>query len=99
LKDVLAQLNTSVAINTEATKGRKEVVEKEFNRHNDDRKPLDSRVTIVEARLDTIDVKMAASDGRSAGEKWAIGIALLIGTPCIGYVVAAVLNKLFGFPV
>jgi hypothetical protein len=59
LKAVLAQLNTSVAINTEATKGLKEVVEKEFNRHIEDRQGIENRVLVVETRVDKIDVDMA----------------------------------------
>jgi hypothetical protein len=60
LKAVLAQLNTTVAINTEATKGLKEVVEKEFNRHTEDRRGVENRVAVVEARLDNVDVTLAA---------------------------------------
>lgn len=60
LKDVLSQLNTSVAINTEATKALKETLEKELNRHVEDRKSLDSRVTVVETKLDNVELKMAA---------------------------------------
>ena len=59
LKAVLAQLNTSVALNTEATKGLKEVVDKEFNRQIEDRRGVENRVLVVETRVDKIDVDMA----------------------------------------
>lgn len=63
LKEVLHELSTNVALNTAATENLTSTVEKEFNRHNDDRKGLTSRVNVVEARVDAIDMKLAQDVG------------------------------------
>src|SRR5580658_1816202 len=60
LKDALAELNTNLAVNTEVTKGLKEVMERELVRHVEERKGLESRVTVIEAKVDNVELKMAA---------------------------------------
>jgi hypothetical protein len=44
LKDAIAELSTSLAVNREVTKGLKEVIEREFVRHVDERKSIESRL-------------------------------------------------------
>ena len=60
LKDAISELAMSVVVNTEATKGLKEVVEKEFNRHSEDRRGPEGRMSVIEARVDNVDIAMAA---------------------------------------
>jgi hypothetical protein len=59
LKDVLAQLNTTVAILTEATKGLKEVIDRELSRHSKDLEALSNRASVTEVRIDNIDIALA----------------------------------------
>jgi hypothetical protein len=47
LKDAIAELSTSLAVNTEVTEGLKEAMEREFVRHVDERKSIGSRVMVV----------------------------------------------------
>jgi hypothetical protein len=112
LKDALAELNTNLAVNTEVTKGLKEVMERELVRHVEERKGLESRVTVIEAKVDNVELKMAADqhtaerlanveklasdlrdDAKQKNGFWE-GLSLsgrifvIIGFPCIGWVVA-----------
>lgn len=58
LKEAVHQLSTAVALNTAATQNLTAMVDKEFNRHTDDRKGLAGRVTVVEGRIDNVEKKM-----------------------------------------
>jgi hypothetical protein len=91
LKDVLAQLNTTLAVNTEATKGLKDVVEKEFARQTKGNEDLEQRVDEAERRLGAIDVKLASSGGWVGAMKSAGTLALMP----IGFFVAKAFEKLW----
>ncbi len=112
LKDALAELNTNLAVNTEVTKGLKEVMERELVRHVEERKGVEGRVTVLEAKVDNVELKMAADqhtaerlanveklasdlkneanqkNGFWEGLNLGGRIFVIIGLPCIGWVVA-----------
>jgi hypothetical protein len=61
LKEELAELNLAIALNTQATKGLKEVVERELVHHSRAIEAIANRTSVVETRLDNIDITLAKS--------------------------------------
>jgi hypothetical protein len=68
LKDKLGELGTAIALNTAATNGLRDVIDRELGRHSMDIQALSGRASVVESRVDTIDIALAKG---SSIEKWA----------------------------
>lgn len=59
LSDNVGSLNVSIATNTQAMHGLSQVVEKDSARTNANMQVLENKNSVVEARVDEVDVKMA----------------------------------------